>query len=76
MTLANVSHNGVRSLAVRCEVCHHKAIRNVDAYADEVTVPSHRSEDGLRALRDIGAEVRPNWKEPPEQESLTGKRWN
>jgi hypothetical protein len=54
MSLANVRHNGVRSLAVRCEVCRHKVILNVDAYADEVTVPSHRSEDGLRALRDIG----------------------
>jgi len=40
MTLANVRHNGVRSLAVRCEVCHHKVILNVDAYADEVTVPA------------------------------------
>jgi hypothetical protein len=30
MTLANMRHNGVRSLAVRCEVCHHEATLNVD----------------------------------------------
>jgi hypothetical protein len=28
-----------------------------------------------RCNRIIGNDVRPNWKERPEQESLTGKQW-
>jgi len=31
MTLANMRHNGVRSLAIRCELCHHEAVVNVAA---------------------------------------------
>src|SRR5215469_13518550 len=31
MTLANMRHNGGRSLAVRCELCHHEAVVNVAA---------------------------------------------
>jgi hypothetical protein len=26
MTLANMRANGVRSLSVRCELCHHEAV--------------------------------------------------
>ena len=37
MSLAEMRHNGVRSLAVRCEVCHRDAVVNVDAF--DVTVP-------------------------------------
>jgi hypothetical protein len=29
MTLANMRENGVRSLSVTCELCHHEAVMNV-----------------------------------------------
>jgi hypothetical protein len=39
MTLANMRENGVRSLSVTCELCHHEALMNealmnVDAFGD------------------------------------------
>jgi hypothetical protein len=38
MTLANMRENGVRSLCVTCEVCHHEAVMNVDAFGEAVPV--------------------------------------
>jgi hypothetical protein len=32
MTLADMRENGVRSLSVSCEVIHHAAVMNVDAF--------------------------------------------
>jgi hypothetical protein len=32
MTLANMRANGVRSLFVRCELCHHETVMNVDRF--------------------------------------------
>jgi hypothetical protein len=40
MTLANMRANGVRSLSVSCELCHRKAVMNVDAFDDAVRVPA------------------------------------
>jgi hypothetical protein len=40
MTLANMRANGVRSLSVTCEVCHHEAVMNVDAFGDAIPVPA------------------------------------
>jgi len=34
MTLANMCENGVRSLSVTCELCHHEAVMSVDAFSD------------------------------------------
>jgi hypothetical protein len=31
---------GVRSLSVTCELCHHEAVMNVDAFDDAVAVPA------------------------------------
>jgi hypothetical protein len=39
MTLANMRENGVRSLSVTCELCHHEAVMNVDVFDDAVPVP-------------------------------------
>ena len=33
LTLANMRAQGVRSLWVACELCHHEAVINVDGYA-------------------------------------------
>ncbi len=42
MTLGNMRENGVRSLLVTCSnvTCRHETIVNVDAYGDELFVPS------------------------------------
>lgn len=39
MTLANMRAQGVRSLDVTCELCHHAAVLSVDAWRDDVPVP-------------------------------------
>jgi hypothetical protein len=48
---------------------------NVDAYSDAVEVPSfqRRAICGKCGSKRVG--VRPNWKEQPMGESLTGKQW-
>lgn len=42
MTLSNIRENGVRSLAITCGAlwCHHQAVLDVCAYADDPAVPS------------------------------------
>ncbi len=40
MTLANMRANGLRSLAIRCELCHHEAVLNVDPFGEDVPVPT------------------------------------
>jgi hypothetical protein len=45
MTLAKMRHNGVRSLSIRCGLCHHEAVLNVRRLAERV--PVH----GLHRLR-------------------------
>jgi len=40
MTLANIWAQGVRSLWVVCDLCHHEAVLNVDRYGDDVPVPA------------------------------------
>jgi len=55
MTLANMRHNGVRSLAVRCELCHREAVINVDGYDEGVAVPSF----GPRMVRTVCCPQRP-----------------
>ena len=39
MTLANMREQGVRSLSLTCELCHHAATMNVDRFADTIAVP-------------------------------------
>jgi hypothetical protein len=40
MTLGNMRANGVRSLAVSCWQCHHRAILSADPWPDHVPVPT------------------------------------
>ncbi len=76
MTLANMREHGVRSLSVSCEVCHHDAVINVDRFGDAVPVPSFRSRMVCTGCGIIDADVRPNWRERPASESLTGNQWS
>ena len=38
--LGNMRENGVRSLAVSCWICHHRAILSADRWPHDVPVPS------------------------------------
>jgi hypothetical protein len=49
MALANMRANGVRSLSVTCELCHHEAVMNVDAFDDAVPGSRVWSPDGIRS---------------------------
>ena len=75
MTLGNVRANGVRSLDVRCWQCHHRAIMSADPWPDHVLVPSFGPRRVCTRCGIIGADARPNWREQPQRESLTGVQW-
>jgi hypothetical protein len=75
MDLANMRQNGVRSLDVQCNKCRHREIVNVEHLSGDVTVASLGRRMVCSKCGTIGADVRPNWLEQPERESLTGKQW-
>jgi hypothetical protein len=50
-------------------------IINVDHLAGDLSVPSFRPRMVCTKCGMIGTDVRPNWRERPERESLTGKQW-
>jgi hypothetical protein len=75
MTLANMRENGVRSLSVTCELCHHEAVMKVDAFDDTVPVPAFGPRMVCTVCGIIGAFARPNWQKRAEQESTTGRQW-
>ena len=61
MTLANMRAQGVRSLWVVCELCHHEAVLNVDG--DAVPVPALGPRMVCTCCGIVGAHARPNWQE-------------
>ena len=65
MTLRNVRDNGVRSLWVCCGAlhCHHDATMNVNAFADDVPVPSFGPRMVCSVCGAVSADVMPNWNE-------------
>jgi hypothetical protein len=75
MDLANMRQNGVRSLLIFCRNCHHEKIMNVDHLPGDLSVPSLGRRMACTKCGTVDADVRPNWMERPQQESLTGKRW-
>jgi hypothetical protein len=75
MDLANMRANGVRSLLIWCRNCHYEKIMNVDHLPGNVTVPSLGQRMSCTKCGTVGADIRPNWLEQPERESLTGKQW-
>ena len=75
MTLANKRANGVRSLSVTCELCHHGALMNVDGFDDATPVPAFGPRMVCTACGIVGADLRPNWKERSGRETLTGVQW-
>jgi hypothetical protein len=74
MTLGNMRENGVRSLLVTCSnvTCRHEKIVDVDAYGDDLFVPSFGPKMRCERCGQRGADVRPNWNEhaPPVWSAL------
>jgi hypothetical protein len=65
MTLSNMRQNGVRTLSVTCGAvwCNHQAVLDVDAFADDLVVPSFSRRMVCTVCGAIGADARPNWNE-------------
>ena len=75
MTLGNMRELGVRSPDVSWWNCRHHAILNADRWPHDVSVPTFGPPMVCTGCGIIGADARPNWKEQPPRESLTGVQW-
>jgi hypothetical protein len=75
MTLGNMCELGVRSLDVSCWLCRHQAVLSADRWPDDVVVPTFGPRMVCTGCGIIGADARPNWKEQPPRESLSGMQW-
>jgi hypothetical protein len=73
MTLRNMLGQGIRSLAIYCgaQHCHHQAVLDVSAFADDVTVPAFGPRMICTVCGAIGGDARPNWNERPQGYSDT-----
>ena len=63
MTLGNMRDLGVRSLAVTCEVCHHRAVLPADRWGDAVLVSAFGRRMVCTRCGIVGADARPDWRE-------------
>jgi hypothetical protein len=63
MTLGNMRQNGVRGLDVTCLHCGYHTDVNVDAWPDDVPVPSFGPRMRCTKCGHLGADARPNWTE-------------
>jgi hypothetical protein len=61
MTLGNMRNLGPRSLDVTCTACGRRESVNVDAYPDDVEVPSFGPRMRCGKCGHLGANVRPDW---------------
>jgi hypothetical protein len=79
MTLGNMRELGVQRLVASClnDACRHVALIDVSSYPAETEAPSFRPRVVCTKCGGRGnkIDVRPNWKEQPTGESLTGKVW-
>jgi hypothetical protein len=75
MTLGNMRQFGVRSLFVSCWQCHHATVLSADRWPDDAAVPTFGPRMVCTSCGIVGADARPNWKEQPQRESLTGVQW-
>jgi hypothetical protein len=72
MTLGNMRELGVRSLFMSCWNCHHQAVLSADHWTGDVALPTFGPRMVCTGCGIVGADARPNWKERPARESLTG----
>ena len=79
MMPGNMRELGVRGLIASClnDACRHVALIDVSGYPADPEVPWFRSRVKCAKCGGRGnkIDVRPNWKEQPPSESLTGKQW-
>jgi hypothetical protein len=75
MKLGDMRENGVRSLAMSCWICQHQAVLSADPWADHLPVPTFGPRMVCTHCGIIGADARPNWKDQPPSERLTGVKW-
>jgi hypothetical protein len=77
MTLGNMRESGVQRLVASClnDACRRFALIDVSKYPAETEVPSFRSRVVCAKCGSRGnkIDVRPNWKEQPPREGLTGQ---
>lgn len=64
LTLGNMRQNGVRGLFTTCLACGHYAEVNMDAWPDNIRVPSFGPR--MRQCGHLGATARPNRIERPD----------
>jgi hypothetical protein len=78
MTFGNMRELGVHRLIASClnDACRHQALIDVSSYGDDVEVPSFQRRAKCGKCGGKNVDVRPNWKEQPPAESLTGKKLN
>jgi hypothetical protein len=78
VTFGNMRELGVEQLIASClnDACRHQGLVDVSGYpADTDTVVPISSEVAKCGARGNKIDVRPNWKEQPPSDSLTGKQW-
>ncbi len=63
MTLGNMRSLGPRSLDVTCTACGYHTTFNVDAWPDEVLVPSFGPRMRCTRCGHLGANVMPDWRQ-------------
>jgi hypothetical protein len=78
VTLGHIRSHGVRHLLIYCSeglYCHHSAVINADQWPDETVLLDMKRKAVCIKCGIVGADVRPNWSERPEPDSLTGTQW-
>ena len=76
MTLGDMRARGVQNLLVSClnPECLHSGLLDVSVWPAETTVPSFTGRMRCSVCHSKRVDVRPNWKEQPPGNSLTGKQ--
>jgi hypothetical protein len=79
MTLGDMRDLGAQRLIASClnDACRHQALIDVSGYPAETEVPwfANKVVCAKCGARGRHIDVRPNWKEQPPSDSLTGKVW-
>jgi hypothetical protein len=73
MTLGNMRSLGVRSLSATCLACGSRTEVNVDAWPDDVPVPSFTRHMRCTRCGNLGASAIPNWIERGNSLPGTGR---
>ena len=77
MTLGNMRDLGVQRLIASClsDACRHSALIDMSSYPADTDVPLFGRHAVCGRCGGKRVDVRPNWKEQPPSEGLTGKQW-